>query len=243
MGWKLAISNWRLTINAKVGVCTRPIESTCLFWPYLIVYKRVAFIPSSQSPIARESPASYNDWKSDWSFNLEKPSRIASSVKEEIHKRLTGQRAPAFCITQRWINSPSWPASPQLIISSAFCINCSIIWNCFSIPGSCPISLIPKRGGIIGKLPKLHDFQLGVYSCGSFKVQRCPNVQVTWYPFPSIYPSFLVWAPSTSAISRATDGFSAMQTIILSPLVFILSVYKVTWLFLTDRMKIKKSLS
>ena len=73
---------------------------------------------------------------------------------------------------------------------------------------------MPKRGGIIGRLPKFHDFQLGVYSCGSFRVQRCPNVQVTWYPFPSIYPSFLVWAPSTSAISRATDGFSAMQTII-----------------------------
>ena len=27
-----------------------------------------------------------------------------------------------------------------------------------------------------------------VYSCGSFSVQRWPNVQVTWYPFPSMYP-------------------------------------------------------
>ena len=201
----------------------------------------MAFIPSNQSPIARESPASYSDWKSAWSFSFANPSRIASSVKDEIHKRFTGQRAPAFCITQRWINSPSCPASPQLIISSAFCINCSMIWNCFSMPGSCPISLIPKRGGIIGKLPKLHDFQLGVYSCGSFRVQRCPNVQVTWYPFPSIYPSFLVWAPSTSAISRATDGFSAMQTIILFLLVFILSAYKVTRIFLTEGMKPGKS--
>mgnify|MGYP000565095448 CR=1 FL=1 len=42
----------------------------------------------------------------------------------------------------------------------------------------------------MGRLPKLHDFQLGVYSCGSFSVQRWPNVQVTWYPFPSMYPSF-----------------------------------------------------
>ena len=36
------------------------------------------------------------------------------------------------------------------------------------------------------------------------------------------------WSIELWAISRATDGFSAMQTIILSPLVFILSVYKVT---------------
>ena len=41
-----------------------------------------------------------------------------------------------------------------------------------------------------------------------------PKVQVTWYPFPSIYPSFRFLAPNTSAMSRATLGFSAMQTII-----------------------------
>ena len=58
------------------------------------------------------------------------------------------------------------------------------------------------------------------------RVQRCPNVQVTWYPFPSMYPSFCFFAPNTSAISRATEGFSAIQTIII----FVLSnrIAKVT---------------
>ena len=82
-------------------------------------------------------------------------------------------------------------SSPQFIIISACCMRFSIVWNWRSYVGLL-ISLMPKRGGIMGRLPKLHDFQLGVYSCGSFRVQRCPNVQVTWYPFPSIYPSFLV---------------------------------------------------
>ena len=137
-----------------------------------------------------------------------------SSVNDEIHKRFTGHLAPAFCMTQRCINSPSCPASPQFIISSAFCINCSITLNCFSIPAS-SISLIPKRGGIIGKLPRLHDFHDGEYSCGSFRVHKCPKVHVTWYPFPSIYPSLRLLAPRISAISLATLGFSAMQTIMI----------------------------
>ena len=31
LGTKFCISSWRFTINASVGVCTRPIESTCRF--------------------------------------------------------------------------------------------------------------------------------------------------------------------------------------------------------------------
>ena len=139
---------------------------------------------------------------------------MASSVSEEIQSRLTGHLAPAFCITHRWMSSPSWPASPQLIIISASCISFSMMWNCFSIPLSL-ISLIPKRGGIMGSVLRLHVFHEGVYSCGSFRVHKCPNVQVTWYPFPSMYPSFRFLAPSTSAMSRATLGFSAMQTIMV----------------------------
>ena len=46
------------------------------------------------------------------------------------------------------------------------------------------------------------------------KGTEMPERQVTWYPFPSMYPSFLSFAPSTSAMSRATEGFSAIQTII-----------------------------
>ncbi|CDA49384.1 unknown [Bacteroides stercoris CAG:120] len=101
LGTKFCISSCRFTMSASVGVCTRPMESTCRFCPYFMVYRRVAFMPNSQSPMARESPASYNGWKSDASLSLANPSRMASSVSEEIHRRFTGQRAPAFCITQR----------------------------------------------------------------------------------------------------------------------------------------------
>ena len=79
--------------------------------------------------MARDKPASYKGWKSDASRSLAKPSRMASSVNEDIQRRFTGQRAPAFCITQRCINSPSCPASPQFIIISACCMRFSIVWN------------------------------------------------------------------------------------------------------------------
>ena len=59
-GLKFSISSCRFTMSANVGVCTLPIESTCLFCPYFKVYRRVAFMPSTQSPMARLSPASYS---------------------------------------------------------------------------------------------------------------------------------------------------------------------------------------
>ena len=126
-------------------------------------------------------------------------------------------------MTQRWINSPSWPASPQLMTISAFCIRLSITLNCCSYVGF-SISLIPNRGGIIGSDPRLQRFQFSAYSCGSFRVHKCPN------PFPSIYP-FIRWvAPNTSAISRATLGFSAIQTFINTSS-FLKWTDKNTWLF------------
>ena len=39
---------------ASVGVCTLPTDKTCLYPPYFTVYRRVAFNPKSQSPIALE---------------------------------------------------------------------------------------------------------------------------------------------------------------------------------------------
>ena len=116
-------------------------------------------------------------------------------------------------MTHRWISSPSWPASPQLITISARLISSSIVRNCCSYEGL-SISLIPKRGGIMGRAERLQCFQLSEYSCGSLSVQRWPKVQVTWYPFPSRYPFLRSVAPNTSAISRATLGFSAIQTFI-----------------------------
>ena len=32
----------------------------------------------------------------------------------------------------------------------------------------------------MGRLDRLHAFHEGEYSCGSFSVQRCPKVHVTW---------------------------------------------------------------
>ena len=52
-------------------------------------------------------------------------------------------------------------------------------------------------------------------------MERCPNVHVTWYPLPSIYPSLEAVAPKILAISLATLGFSAMQTIIYFLVLFI----------------------
>ena len=101
----------------------------------------------------------------------------------------------------------------SFIIISACCMRFSIVWNWRSYVGLL-ISLIPKRGGIMGRLPKLHDFQLGVYSCGSFSVQRWPNVQVTWYPFPSMYPSFFLSLPIHRLCHAPQRAFSAIQTII-----------------------------
>ena len=95
------------------------------------------------------------------------------------------------------------------------------------MPGSCPISLIPKRGGIIGKLPKLHDFQLGVYSCGSFRVQRCPNVQVTWYPF-LLYILLSGMSAEYFGYITCNRWLSAMQTIILSFLFYTISLQSYT---------------
>lgn len=80
---------------------------------------------------------------------------MACSVSDEIHRRLTGHLAPAFCITHRWMSSPSCPASPQLIIISAFSISCFITLNCCSTPLSF-LSLMPKRGGIKGRAARLH---------------------------------------------------------------------------------------
>ena len=66
------------------------------------------------------------------------------------------------------------------------------------------------------------------------KMTECPGylVSVSFY-----IPFFSCMSAEYFGISRATDGFSAMQTIIFSLLVFTLTVYKVTRLFLIDRMK------
>ena len=86
---------------------------------------------------------------------------MASSVIDDIHRRFTGHVGCAFCITQRCISSPSWPASPQFTISSAAFISRSMVANCFFTPSS-SFSLMPKRCGIIGRAVRLHVRHIGV---------------------------------------------------------------------------------
>ena len=86
---------------------------------------------------------------------------MASSVIDEIHRRFTGHLACAFCITHRWMSSPSCPASPQLMMPSAACMSCSMTANCFFTPWS-SFRRMPKRGGIMGRALRLHARHMGV---------------------------------------------------------------------------------
>ncbi len=84
-----------------------------------------------------------------------------SSVREDIQRRLTGHLAPAFCITHRWMSSPSCPASPQFMMLSAACMSFSMVWNCFCIPLS-SMSFMPNLGGSIGRDDRDQRFQASV---------------------------------------------------------------------------------
>ncbi len=190
------------------------MESTFLPVPYFSVYARVAFIPSSQSPMARADPAAYSVSNSEASISFSNPSRIASSVSDEIQSRFTGTPHFAFVSTHRCISSPSWPASPQLMTSSACFTSSSMTANCFLMPSS-SISRMRNFDGIIGSTPMFHFCHFSVYSPGSCNVHRCPKVHVTQYPFPSRYPFLRVLAPKIRAISFATLGFSAMHIFIV----------------------------
>ena len=146
---------------ARVGVCTRPIESVALPRPNFVVKALVAFIPKSQSPIALADPAAYKLSYCLASFNLLNPSLIASSVSEEIQSLLMGLLHFAFNNTQRCISSPSCPASPQLMTSVQFATKFSMQLNCFCIPAS-STTFIPKFGGIIGKSSNFQYFQFSL---------------------------------------------------------------------------------
>ena len=158
---KALISFWRWTIMANVGVWTRPTDKVILSRPNLRVYNRVPLMPSTQSPTAREFPAAKRLSNSLESRNLLNPSLMASSVREEIHKRFTGTLHFALMSTQRWINSPSCPASPQLMTSSACVIKVSMTLNWRFAPSSSR-NLMPNWPGIIGKSSNFQYFQFGL---------------------------------------------------------------------------------
>ena len=61
----------------------------------------------------------------------------------------------------------------------------------------------------IGNVFRRHCFHSGCISCGCASDTKCPIAHVTMYPPPCRYPSPFCVAPTTLAMSRATDGFSA----------------------------------
>ena len=79
------------------------------------------------------------------------------SVREDIQSLDILHLHPAFWSTHRCMSSPSCPASPQLMISSACVTSCRIISNCFCIPGS-SINFIPNRLGSMGSSDSVHRF-------------------------------------------------------------------------------------
>ena len=89
---KLRFSLKRAHIMARVGVCTRPME---LFTePEAAANARLAFMPTSQSAFALLSAAAYRLSYPVPSLRPAIPSRMASSVSEEIHNRLNGLVQP-----------------------------------------------------------------------------------------------------------------------------------------------------
>ena len=71
-------------IIASVGVCTRPQDNCAL---YLHVKALVALIPTNQSASALDLAARKRLSYSFPCFKCAKPSLIALSVTEDIHKR------------------------------------------------------------------------------------------------------------------------------------------------------------
>src|SRR5699024_4313079 len=100
-------------IIAKVGVCTRPLESWAL---NLVVSARVALSPTYQSASERATAEAYKFSYCLPGFKFLNPSLIALSVTEEIHNRLIGFLIRAFSIIQRPTSSPSRPASVAMTI-------------------------------------------------------------------------------------------------------------------------------
>ena len=99
---------------ATVGVCTRPQLSWAL---KRVVKARVALRPIYQSASERATAEAYKLSYALPGFKFAKPSLIALSVTDEIHRRLIGLLIRTLSIIQRATSSPSRPASVATIIS------------------------------------------------------------------------------------------------------------------------------
>ena len=68
--------------------------------------------------------------------------------------------------------------------------------------------------GNIGRVPRLQRFQAGSISWGWARATRWPIAQVTMVSAPVKQPSPRLLAPRAAAMSRATEGFSAMTAVV-----------------------------
>ena len=149
---KSLIFSSRSASMARVGVCTLPTAS---FLKYFVVYALVAFMPTSQSAFARQTEASQISRYSFPSFRFVKPSRIAESSMELIHKRFTGRVLPDRSYTCLNISSPSRPASQALTTYSK-----SFLLSSFFKTASCAFlsfaTVSFHSSGIMGKSENVH---------------------------------------------------------------------------------------
>ena len=142
---------------------------------------------------------------------------MASSVIDEIHSRENGFLHSACLYIYRKINSPSRPESVAHTIwpTSRRCISFFTTPNCFLVFS------ITRRGmssGSMGSVSMRHALYLGSIASGSLSATRCPSAHVTIQSSDSIKPSAVdpeaPRTPSTRAMSRATDGFSASTSVL-----------------------------
>ena len=89
---------------------------------------------------------------------------------------------------------------------SRFSIHPLTTANWSRVPGS---TFSGMRSGSIGRSAMFHFTQRSSVSPGSHSETRWPMAQVTTYSSPTRQPSPRPFTPSTRAMSRATEGFSA----------------------------------
>ena len=88
-------------------------------------------------------------------MRLAKPSRMAASVWEEIHRRLKGFFQLARAMIQRATSSPSRPASVA-ITSSLMSERCISSFTAANWCDDCLMTFNFMRGGIIGRSSRRH---------------------------------------------------------------------------------------
>ena len=183
---------------------------------------RVPLMPTSQSASLRLRAASAKPCICSALRRRSKPSRTACGVMLCSHRRRTGLPSgldpPAYCSIKRNISSPSRPAS-QAFISSVTSLRLACLTTALRRDLVLSTGLSSKRGGITGRLAKLHLPRFTSYSSGACISSKWPTALVTMYLSFSKWSSCLLNAPTTGVRARtmscATEGFSAITNALL----------------------------